>query len=396
MAKIKAIPFTPKQREIFDFCRLDNKQYDYINVSTGRQCGKSTTAAQIALSWCLWNNNYKVGFFSPTYKQCKEQFNRIKKGIGKNKSIKFNKSELIIEFPNHSIIQFMTAENDNCRGFTFQSIIVDEACFVKDDIFSAAILPTVAISLGKKNGKCLLVSTPKEKNYFYQYCMDKSDNYKFITFTSYEGGLYTKEFLDDVRRKIPDVIFRNEYMAEFMDGGNGIFEYTDKIVTYEISKSGIHTAAVDWGMDNDYTVLTILNDKKELCFIKRWRKVDWFDLIDEIVSILKDHNYPLTYCETNGIGNMPFKALQKKYNKARAWVTSNKSKTDAIMKMASDIKSGALKLPNIPYLLQELDDYTFTFENGIMKFAARNGTHDDCVMSLAICNFNANNRKIMM
>ena len=394
--KIKAINFKPKQVEIVDNCRLYNTDIQYVCVSTGRQCGKSTTAGQIALMWAIGENqrDYRVGIFLPTYKQAREQFNRLKRGLNKVKSIKFNKSEFMIDFPNGSSIKYLTAENDNCRGFTFESIIIDEACFVDDEIFHSAILPTVAISLGQKNGKCLLVSTPKEKGWFYDYCMDISPGYKFITFTSYEGGLFTKEFLDDVRRKTPESYFRNEYLAEFMDGGSGLFEYNDAIVTYEITDKTKCTAAIDWGMENDYTVLTIMNHKKELCFIKRWRKIDWDIMMDEMVKILKEHGNPLCYAETNGIGNMPVKSMKKKYPNTREWNTTQTNKKEIILLLSKDIKTGTVKIPKIDYLISELEDYTFTFENGNMKFAAKNGSHDDCVMSLAICHFNNKQRGI--
>ena len=363
----------------------------------------SVCASQVALYWVLSKEDYNVGIFLPTYKQARTQFNRLKKGLkDAGKHIKFNKTEFNVEFPNGSFIKYHTAENDNCRGDTFQSIIVDEACFVKGDIFFEAILPTVAISVGQKRGKCLLLSTPKEKNWFYEYFMDDSPNYKSIKFTSYEGGLYTEDFLADVQRKTPDIIFRNEYMAEFMDGGTGLFEYKRELLTtYDINKTidpkHRHVAAVDWGMENDYTVLTVINvNTGQLVFIQRWRRIDWTVLIGTIKDILQQYGNPLCYTEVNGIGNMPYKELRKIYPNAREWNTTNKNKTDAVMKLSADIKTGKLKIPYVDYLLNELDNYGFTFDNGIMKFAAKNGEHDDAVMSLAICNWYNKRSSVMM
>lgn len=385
---------TPRQTEIFDAAIDLDSDTDYIVVSTGRQVGKSTVGQFVSIALTLRESLYKVGFFEPTYKQCKEQFNRLRNLLKDVRDIRFNGSEFAIYMPNGSTIQFVTADNDNCRGMTFDYIIIDEACFVKGDIFNSAILPTVAISMGENRGKCLLLSTPKEKNWFYQYFnggLEGVADTKSFKFTSYEGGLYSKDFLDNARKRVPEAIFKNEYLAEFMDGGSGIFKYngclSPKAVT-AYSRSKQYYAAVDWGMENDYTVLTIMDSDKQLVVCKRWRQMDWYELIEKIVSILEAYGNPLCYAETNGIGNMPYKTLQKKYSKARPFNTTANNKVDIVMDLAEAMNTDTITIPEkgFDWLLKELDDYTFTFVNGKMKFNAKNGSHDDGVMSMAICN----------
>lgn len=387
---IKGLKLTKLQKKIYNSCKLDS-EYNIIVCSCGRQVGKSSVASQIVLNWCINNNGYKVGYFSPTYKQCKEQFNRIERGLSKIRGITCNKTDLIIYFPNGSYCQFQTADNDNMRGSTYHSLVVDEACFVKDEIFTAGILPTVAVSLSKKNGKVLLISTPKSKNWFYQYFKKSEEGKISITATSEEGGLISKQLLKQIKSSTPEHIYKNEYLAEFLDDGQGVFKYTKCILdgSKKITYDGC-VAGIDFGMENDYTVLAVINKHHEVVAIKRWRGLDWDEMLREISNWLRYYNVQNAYAETNGIGNMPFKTLKKLFPNTRGWITTNKSKVDIINKLSYDFSNGLISIPNIDYLLTELDAFTveYTQHTGKTTYKARNGFNDDCVMALAIANWN--------
>ena len=87
-------------------------------------------------------------------------------------------------------------------------------------------MPTVAVSISGKNGikgKCLLISTPKTRNFFYDYCVQDIKNRKLITATTEQGGLISRDFLNNIKNTTPEQIYRNEYLAEFMEAGNGLF-----------------------------------------------------------------------------------------------------------------------------------------------------------------------------
>ena len=404
---IKGIELSKRQREIAD--AVINSNYKYIIVSTGRQVGKSTVAGQIALYLVINNKSYKVGFFLPTFKQAKEQFSRITKGLVNvdDSLVTFNKTDLEINFINGSSIKFWTSENDNCRGYTYQSIIVDEACFVKDEIFSAAILATVLVSLSNNKGKVLLTSTPKEKNWFYDYFVDGMDeskpDIKSFTFTSEEGGLISKAELDRVKERTDPNVYKNEYLAQFIEDGNGLFNYTNSLYVgtkYEELSTNYTSknqcvAGLDVGMQ-DYTVLTIMETVSgKVVFIKRWNQCDWFDLLDEIVNICKKYNNAKLFVESNGVGAMPLAALSKLYSNTKKWVTSETSKVDIIQKLMKDLSLNEITIPKDEQLLKELNDFGVKYVNGKPRYAAIKG-NDDMVMSLAICNYNRKTGSIMV
>ena len=182
-----------RQREIVEYCDM-NSDFLYIIVCCGRQVGKTSIGLLTAIRWSIKYPGHDTGIFLPTYKQCKNLFKRIKgmlRGLSGLNQVEFNGSDYTCTFNNGSTITFHTAENDSSRSFTYDSIICDEACFIKDDIWNASIRPTVAVSLSKEDnpGKVLLLSTPKTKNWFHGMVNTVKNSYKVIRFTSEEGGL---------------------------------------------------------------------------------------------------------------------------------------------------------------------------------------------------------------
>lgn len=388
------IKLSDKQKKILSDCSLHLKKYDTIVVSTGRQVGKTTIGIITALKWIFGRKGYQIGFFSPTHRQALNVFNRFRKILKpfeQNKMVTFRISpDTFIEFWDGSKIQFFTSDNDNMRGYTFDSIIVDEACFIKDDIFNGGILPTVSISLGSGKGKMLLLSTPKEKNYFYQLVTNPSKKTSVHKFTSEEGGLISKDLLEQLKKTTPSYIFKNEYEGEFIESGQGLFKYVNTIQTEPIIDNRGFVGGLDIGSSDDYTVLTIMNKNGDVISIKRWRQLELNEICDLVILESKRYGRPLLFVETNGIGKMPFEYLRNKYKRVKPFVTTQKNKSDMINQLMVDMNQELITIPDEEWLLDELDNFGVIFKNGKPKYSGMNGSHDDSVMSLSICNYNKN------
>jgi hypothetical protein len=403
---VRIEPFSVKQSSIYaDWINPDIK---YLVVCCGRQVGKSYAAIVIALKTALNPSIIKsetplkscsIAYFMPYNDGAKMQYEKAVNFLGNTlHGTKFNSTYKTIKFNNGSKIRFYGAENEtSIRGNTFDFIIVDEACYVKDEVWQASITPTISRAMAKGYGKVLLASTPKNKNWFYDYFNNTSKDFKQVKFTSYESGLsgdVIKE-VDKQKALLPKAIFENEYMAEFLEGSRGMFDL-DRIIFNKIETitdlKGV-VAAVDWGMENDYTVLSILNAKKQIICIQRWRKVEWHTVISEINTKLREYGNPLVYAEKNGIGNMPTKELKRLYGATYEWITTAANKTEIITRMSKDLLTtkvqDKLYLPDIDYVKEEFGNFGFHYENGNMKFGnMKKDINDDTVMSIAIANAN--------
>lgn len=387
-----------KQKEIIKYCEIGNG-IQQVNVATGRQVGKSTVGIYVATTWCSDYPNFEVGFFLPVYRQCKNIFNRLLKALSnaiKANIVKVNKTDLLLTFKNGSSIRFIGADNGTARGFTFDGVIVDEANFIRDEVYLAVIKPTMDAKMSKLNdkgevgfwGKELVLSTPKQKNWFYRRIKNSKieDRQVAIRFTSEEGGIIHKDILERTKKELPEAIYKNEYMGEFLDSGSGLFKYIPCIKNVNSKKGAV--AGLDVATKEDYMSLTIMNDEGNVIFQDRWRRDELDVLLKTVTKKLKEYGNPICHVETNGVGQSAPNLLKKYGAKPKEWVTTNSNKNEIITKLRIDFNTKEITILDIECHKDELDNFSCEWKNGKAFYGGSNGFHDDTVMSLAICNYN--------
>ena len=385
--------FTPHlgQKKIID--GFADSEHKFCSVACGRQFGKSLLGQNLMLYWLLSNPKQKAGWVSPIFSQAKKVFNELENAS--NKIIKSsNKADLTITFINGSTIQFLGAERyDSIRGFSFNYVVIDEAAFIKEQAVNEAIFPTLS-AIGKK---CLIISTPKSKNWFYtHYLKGFNDGGDYISFQgiSTDNPHIDANFIAEQANSLPTDIFRQEYLAEFSEATNDVFRGLDNVCILNEwtppQRSKSYYFGVDTGLSNDYTVLTILDESGRCCYIKRFNGVTIEQAGKTIISELK--RYPIRggYCETNNIGKAIFEILKRENIKVKGFTTTQESKLKGVRALIQDIEDGTLELPSknlFPALYNELSSFTYKVSaNGKLSFSHPNGAHDDCVDSLFLSN----------
>ena len=388
--------FTPtkKQKEIIDACL--SKNIKYIVGCFGRQAGKSFTAMNLLLKWALEDNNSVSMWVSPVYSQAKKVFTELTNtiaGTALTKSV--NKSELTITFINGSVIYFRSGEReDTLRGYTLNYLVVDEAAYIKDEVWNTVLRPTVLVN-GKK---VLFISTPKGRNWFYNLAMrgmsDEYPTYKTFYATSFDTPFITAEELEEAKMSLPETIYKQEILAEFIDDGGEVFgslknccvlgSYPNK------EDNDKYYAGLDIGRANDYTVLTILNSKGEVVRIFKDRQNSWNVIVSEIVKHLREFN-ARSIIEINGIGDPIFEQIKKQYSNIEPFITTNDTKQNLIEELILSLNEMKLKLPSPELntdLYKELSVFTYEYspKSRRVKYGSPAGFHDDMVMSLALAN----------
>jgi phage FluMu gp28-like protein len=386
--------FTPteKQKEIIDACTDETTKY--IVGCFGRQAGKSFTAQNLILKWILEDNGSIAMWVSPVYSQAKKVFTELVNsiaGTGLTKSV--NKSELEIRFINGSTLYFRSGEReDTLRGYTLTYLVVDEAAYIKDNVWMEVLRPTVLVH-GKK---VLFISTPKGKNWFYTVAMrgNSSDTPQYKTFhaTSFDSPYITKEELDEARLSLPENIYRQEILAEFIDDGGEVFgnlKLTSVMSSYSpFESSEKYYAGIDFGRQNDYTVMIILNSQGKVVDFYRERQKSWDIILSELLVKLRKWR-PMTFAEVNSIGDVLYENLRKQYPQLQPFVTSNDSKQNLIEDLIMAMNESKLNLPSEtlnPDLYKELSVFTYEYspKTRKVKYGAPSGFHDDCVIALAL------------
>jgi PBSX family phage terminase large subunit len=388
--------FTPhqKQKEVVELCLDETTKY--IICCTGRQFGKTFLAMNILLKWALEDNGANLMFVSPVYSQAKKVFSELVTAIADTGlCVSMNKSELFITFINGSIIYFRSGEReDSLRGYTLDYLIMDEAAYQKEAVWKQVLRPTVLV----KGKKVLFISTPKGTNWFSEIAnMGYSEDYtQYKTFhaTSFDTPFITEEELKEAKLSLPDTIYRQEILAEFIGDGGEVFSNLNKscVLTSYPSKdtSDRYYAGLDIGRANDYTVLTILNTKGEVVRIYRERQNSWNIIVSEVVKHLKEFGARCTI-EINGIGDPIFEQIKKQYSNVEPFFTSNESKQNIIEELILTLNEEKIKLPTKELnedLYKELSVFTYEYSPRTrkVKYGAPSAFHDDMVMSLALAN----------
>jgi hypothetical protein len=364
------------QQKIHDSINFEPYKYYVLNI--GRQWGKTMLAMNQVYYWAINNPGVNIGWVSPVYKQSEKVYDEMAKAFQPN-FIKVNAQKLTITV-NNSTIQFFSSERyDNIRGFTFDYLVCDEFAFMAEQAWTEVLRATVLI----KGKKVLLISTPRGKNHFFNlFNLDGINNqYKSFRMTSYDG-LAEKNEIDGAKYTLPEHIFKQEYLAEFVDNGSGVF--TDVQMVNE-TKGTKYYAGIDLGRADDYTVLTILNENGRMVFCERWRHNTWQNIINSMLLVLNKYK-PRTLMEVNSIGDVLFEQMKKSYTQLYPFVTTSKSKQDIVEGLQVAVQNKEFSILELDWLKKEFDLFTYEYnpKTRNIKYSAPTGFHDDGIISCCL------------
>lgn len=385
---IKLIKPHEKQKQIVDACL--NDEYFFIVAIIGRQFGKTTISENMAIYWAINEANSIIYWVSPTDAQSQKVYKDIVNAIfesGVVKSKKMPKGDTEIVFNNGSKIMFRSAQSeDNLRGQSVDYMILDEAAFIKRSTVETILLPMLSV----RGKKCLFISTPKGKNYLYDYFLNcgNKPKWKSLRYSTYDSPLASKQMIEMFKDTLPEKIFKQEVEAEFVDSSSVFNNINDLMILDKLNTpiaGGTYYAGLDIGLINDASVLTILDDSGNLVNYFRWVNIESPKLIEKIKEVNSIWKFKKIVIEDNNQGLVIYQTIKNQLNNIVTFNTNSKSKPEIINNLIHLFNMKQIKLIKDEYLRIELEAFIFKQnENGNIKFSADSGFHDDCVMSLAI------------
>lgn len=370
-----------KQKEIHYSINNENHKYYILNI--GRQFGKTMLGINQMLYWAINNQGCNIGWVTPIYKQGKKVFTELEKVTSKSGLFQYDKSELIVKGFNSTISFFSGERPDNIRGNTFDFLIIDEFAFTREELWSEVLSATVLV----KGKKVIFISTPKGKNHFYKLSLQPNydSRYKYFHYTSYDTPFINSLDLEERKRSLPSHVFKQEYLAEFIDNASGLFMNVKDCVGSPNNKNTLY-GGLDIGRADDYTVLTIVNDRNEMVLCERWRQDEWTKIIDKVATLINDHKAK-TYVEVNNQGDVFYEILKAKCkNYIQPFITTSKTKPIMIEDLAVLFEQKDIKILDINWLIDELEAFTYIYnqKNRNVQYSAPQGVHDDSVISLSL------------
>ncbi len=407
MTKVKSsVILHEGQERIINNVLRNPVRYNAINAS--RQFGKSILGREL-VNWFAFNfkeyerrvlkpkfltEDCKIIWTSPTIAQARKVYKEFE--LAWKPVLKYqNKTERLLILVNNTRVQFFGVDKpDNIRGDNCNYMICDEYAFYKDDVFHTVLRPMLNVA-----GKMVFfISTPNGLNDFYNLqqrgTSGEFPRYKYCEGLYNENPYYDLEEVEDAKITLPRPVFEQEYLAKFVGGGASLFgnfenlmivkEWLDPIPTMEYYNGN------DIAKQKDWTVSTTLDKNKRVVDIMRIRQMDWQDIIDNLVKNLKRYK-PYALMEVNGVGDPVYDLVTKQYEQIDPFVMTNQTKQMVISNLIAACNMKNIKLPTkeiCPELHEEMNMFTFDYspEKRQIVYKARDGFHDDMVISLALAN----------
>jgi predicted phage terminase large subunit-like protein len=216
---IPPIDLHPGQRRVLD------TPARFKVISAGRRFGKTLLAVEwLALMQGGAIDGKPVAFFSPSYKLMLDVWADMERTL-KPVTRKANRTEMRIELMTGGVIDFWTLEDkDAGRGRKYSRLVIDEAAHARylKDAWERAISPT----LTDFGGDAWFISTPNGMNYFYEL-FKRGNDPEYPDWAGFHMPTSANPHIDPAeieqkRRELPDLVFRQEYLAEFVTFGGGL------------------------------------------------------------------------------------------------------------------------------------------------------------------------------
>lgn len=193
-------------------------------VKNGRRFGKTEMAKELA---SISLDGKFVGFWAPTYKDLHEVWNELKYTYYEVIQEKNEQVKQLVLITGGKIDMWSMEDPNSGRGRKYHRAIMDE--FAKAKKNKEAWQETIRPTLTDYKGDAWFLSTPKGKrNYFYELGLKAKelDDWSYWHMTTFDNPYIDPSEVEEAKRQLDEITFRQEYLAEDVDANDKPFMYS--------------------------------------------------------------------------------------------------------------------------------------------------------------------------
>lgn len=231
----------PAQQAIF----TDDKRFKVVGA--GRRFGKSYLARVKLIVKALEDTNefgYDLSdkacyYIAPTFNQAKDIMWQSLKQMAAPITKKVRENEGIITLVNDRTIHLKGSDRpESLRGVGLSYVVMDEYAFMKEEVWTSIIRPTLA----DVRGGALFIGTPNGKNHFYDLFLNAQEGLDAEDWSAWTYKSIDNPFLDPkevlmATKDMPLEYVRQEFEANFASFGGTVFK-SDMIEVADSPKDG--------------------------------------------------------------------------------------------------------------------------------------------------------------
>tara|TARA_Y100000389_G_scaffold197563_1_gene232403 strand:- start:9180 stop:10412 length:1233 start_codon:yes stop_codon:yes gene_type:complete len=378
--------------------KVANSEARWKILCAGRRFGKTRLGVQMCLEVALKGG--RAWWVAPTFSIARVGWRDIAasaKSFPREIEPTVSLANMQIDLPNGGSIAVRSADNpQRLRGEGLDFLVMDEAAFVKPEVWQEVLRPT----LTERKGSALFISTPiGRSNWFYDLweVADEADNWERFQFATTDNPMIDPEEVESARKEVGSIVFAQEYLAEFVDAGQGmlkpewinyfamvpdeagnlkcIVEGSEYYLS-ALEKFGIVDLATTTNKNSDFTVITSFArtpDNKLLIIDMTRAKLEGPDIIPAIKRAMDKNKLKYVGIERQGFQTAIIQMAQRAGIRVKDLKT-DKDKVTRALPLSARMESGDVFLLRDTHWLPEV-------EREIMTFPA--GAHDDIIDTLS-------------
>jgi predicted phage terminase large subunit-like protein len=386
------VPELPGLHENQKTVAKSNKRWKIL--CAGRRFGKTRLGIHLCMEVAL--NGGRAWWVAPTFAIARVGWRALENAaysFPPEIQPKVSLANMEVIFPNGGSISCKSADNpQRLRGEGLDFLVMDEAAFIKPDVWQEVLRPT----LTERKGSALFISTPMGMdNWFYDLweTAEKGSNWERFRFSTYDNPMIDDSEIDSAKEEVGSIVFAQEYLAEFVEAGQGLLK--PEWMTYfdirermyigggtqwnpgELVHFGAADLAVTTKNESDYTVIlscAISPDMKLYVEDMVRVKIEGPDIVPTIQQMYNKYRWNYVCIEKQGFSKNFIQMAQRVGMRVRE-MDASKDKITQAMPLSARMEGGDVLFRRNASWLEELERELMTFPVG---------RHDDIVDALGL------------
>lgn len=304
-----------------------------------------------AISLACASSGAHVAWVVPTYKNGRPLWRWAEATVNplRRAGVRVNRAERLIEFPTGGFLGIYSADNPTSMlGEAFHLVICDEAARIDEAVWTETLMPTLA----DYDGRAILISTPRGRNWFWeQWQAGQAQGGHIKSWrapTSANPNPRIQKAAELARGRVARSVYEQEWLAEFVEDGLTLFtiEDIDRAAHFAAVQpppaAGLFMTTVDVGRRRDATVINTFETTRapyRRVAFERLERVPYPLIQQRIAETMRD--WPgLLIIESNGVGDPLIENLDVY---AQPFVTTARSKLQALQALQLLLEQGDIQ-----------------------------------------------------
>lgn len=333
----------------------------------------------------------RAWWVAPTYKVAAVGWRLIRSLALQIPGTTVRDGDMLTTFPGGGTVQVRSADNpDSLRGEGLDFVVIDECAYVAEAAWQEALRP----ALSDRLGRAMFISTPSGRNWFWR-CYQRGlqgGEWQSWSFPTSDNPYIEPSEIEEARGDLPERIFRQEYLAEFLEGEGTVFRNIAACLnapeTTPAEHAGHHLVmGVDWAKQSDFTCLSVVcRDCRTEVARDRFNQIDYHVQRQRLQALAERWNVAVILAESNSIGEPIIEELQRSGLPVRGFETTATSKPPLIESLALAFEREECQWQADPVWTGELEAYERKVSpvTGRSQYSAPEGMHDDTVIARAL------------